>query len=98
MTSQARDFDADLDFDRFGMTSFFEAEVLRTALRMSSSFNGLREIGFALAMISRSNNCYPLTKFSIHHHTISTFTHPGSGWRAFYSVTPLTSGVGDTAS
>lgn len=51
MTSQARDFDADLDFDRFGMTGFFEAGVLRTCLIMSSSFSGFSDIGFALAIL-----------------------------------------------
>ena len=50
MTSQARDFDAGLDFNRFGMTGFFEAGVLRTALKISSSFSGLSEIGLALAI------------------------------------------------
>ena len=58
MTSQARDFDADLDFDRFGMTGFFEAGVLRTALKMSSSFNGLREIGLALAINAYTKRIY----------------------------------------
>ena len=50
MTSQARDFDADLDFDRFGMTGFFKAVIFTTAFSISSSFIGLREIGFALAI------------------------------------------------
>lgn len=49
MTRQARDFDADLDFDRVGMTGFFEAGVLRTARKISSSFMGLSDIGLALA-------------------------------------------------
>ncbi len=49
MTSQARDFDADLDFDRFGMTSFFEAGTLITAFTISSKFIGWREIGFDLS-------------------------------------------------
>ena len=50
MTSQARDFDADLDFDRFGMTGFVAAGVFTIILMMSSSFKGLREIGFDLAI------------------------------------------------
>jgi len=103
VTSQTRDFDADLDFDRFGMTGFFEAGVLRTSLRMSSSLSGFREIGFAFAMalIQQQNQC-PLTKFSIYIHTtlyIATFSHIlFRGWRACYSVTPLTSAAGNIAS
>ena len=58
MTSQARDFDADLDFNRFGMTGFVEALDLRTARRMSSSFIGLREIGFSLAISHLRNDNY----------------------------------------
>ncbi len=50
MTSQARGFDADLDFDRFGMTGFFEAGLLRTSRMMSSSFIGLSDMGLALAI------------------------------------------------
>ena len=45
MTGQEADFDADLDFDRFGMTGFCEALTSKTALRMSSSFIGYREMG-----------------------------------------------------
>jgi hypothetical protein len=40
VTGQPWDFDADLDFDRFGMSGFFEAETSKTALMMSSSFMG----------------------------------------------------------
>jgi len=47
MTSQARDFDAGLDFNRFGMTGFFEASTSKTALMMSSSFMGWRDMGLA---------------------------------------------------
>lgn len=65
MTSQAWDFDADLDFDRFGMTGFFEAVAPTIILSMSSSFNGFSEIGLALAIPYSSKKCYPLTKFSI---------------------------------
>jgi hypothetical protein len=50
VTSQARDFDADLDFDRFLVTSFFEAVTLKTACKISSSFIGLSDIGFAFAI------------------------------------------------
>jgi hypothetical protein len=50
VTSQTRDFDADLGFDRFGMTGFFEAVTDKTALRISSSFIGFNEIGLALAI------------------------------------------------
>ena len=52
MTGQEADFDEDLDFDRFGMTGFFEALTFKTALRMSSSFSGLNDIGF-----ERSGGC-----------------------------------------
>lgn len=51
MTSQGRDFDADVDFDRFGMTGFVEALAFRTARRMSSSFSGLRDMGFSLGIV-----------------------------------------------
>jgi hypothetical protein len=50
VTSQAWDFDADLELDRFGMTGFFEAVTPKTALRMSLSLSGFSEIGFALAI------------------------------------------------
>jgi hypothetical protein len=50
VTSQARDFNADLDFDRFGMTGFFEAVTLSTACKISSSFSGLNDMGFAFAI------------------------------------------------
>ena len=50
MTSQAWDFDADLDFDRFGMTGFFKAGALSTTLIMSSSFMGLSEMGLAFGI------------------------------------------------
>jgi hypothetical protein len=52
VTSQEADFDADLDFVRFGMTGFFEAGVPTIILSMSSSFNGFSEIGFALAIVT----------------------------------------------
>lgn len=52
MTGQEADFDAGLDFNRFLLTGFFEAEVLRTARRISSSFIGFSEIGLALAIWS----------------------------------------------
>ena len=61
MTSQEADFDAGLDFDRFGMTGFFEAGVPTIILRMSSSFSGFREIGLALAMLSRYRKLLGLT-------------------------------------
>lgn len=46
MTGQEADFDADLDFDRFGVTGFFEAVDPKRALSASSNVRGLSEIGF----------------------------------------------------
>jgi hypothetical protein len=60
VTSQARDFDADLDFDRFGMTGFFEAVTFSTAFRISSSFSGCREMGFDLSGVDRFGMCSDL--------------------------------------
>ena len=51
MTSQTRDFDADLDFDRFGMTGFVEAGVLRAARMISSSLSGLSDIGLDFGIL-----------------------------------------------
>ena len=51
MTGQEADFDEDLDFDRFGMTGFFEAVDPSKAFSASSNFNGFSEIGFSLAML-----------------------------------------------
>lgn len=62
MTSQARDFDADLDFDRFGMTGFFEAGVFKTTLRMSSSFIGLSDMGLAFGILPSYRKLLPLDK------------------------------------
>ena len=59
MTSQARDFDADLDFDRFLLTGFFEAGAPTMILSMSSSFNGFSEIGLALAITHWSFPLFP---------------------------------------
>ena len=53
MTGQARDFDADLDFDRFGMTSFCEAGTAKVALMISSSFSGWKE-----SVLLRSGICF----------------------------------------
>jgi hypothetical protein len=59
VTRQARDFNADLDFDRFGMTGFLEAVVFKIARRMSSSFRGLSEIGLAFAIIHDLSPHFP---------------------------------------
>ena len=80
MTSQEADFDADLDFDRFGMTGFFEAGVSTIILNMSSSFNGFSEIGLALAMFSCCrvvHNTTILTEVFSDDHTraLATFSH-----------------------
>ena len=53
MTSQEADFDADLDFDRFGMTGFCEALTFNVALMISSSFSGWREIGLERSGVCR---------------------------------------------
>jgi hypothetical protein len=58
VTSQAWDFDADLDFDRFGMTGFFEALTFKTDLIMSSSFIGCKEIGLLLSSILRDRSAF----------------------------------------
>jgi hypothetical protein len=69
VTSQAWDFDADLDFNRFGMTGFFEAVTDKTALRISSSFIGFNEIGLALAISLLYRKLLGLTKCSYDSHT-----------------------------
>ena len=53
MTGQEADFDAGLDFDRFGMTGFFETVAFKTARSMSSSFIGFSDMGLALAICYR---------------------------------------------
>lgn len=53
MTSQTRDFDADLDFDRVGMTDFFEAGVAAKTLMISSSFIGLNDMRFERSGVRR---------------------------------------------
>lgn len=53
MTRQEADFDAGLDFDRFGMIGFFEALTLSIAFNTSSSFNGCSEIGFERSVCFR---------------------------------------------
>ena len=79
VTSQEADFDEDLDFDRFGMTGFFEAVTPKTALRMSSSFIGFNEIGLALAISYRK--LLGLTKSSYNSHIRSSQLLPPAGKR-----------------
>jgi hypothetical protein len=76
VTGQEADFDADLDFDRFGMTGFFEAGVATIILRMSSSFSGFREIGFALAILSLYRKLLRLTYPYYNSHTIGNHFLP----------------------
>ena len=66
MTSQEADFDAGLDFDCFLLTGFFEAVTLNTALRMSSSFSGFKEIGFALAILLIAKEYYQLDRIAVY--------------------------------
>jgi hypothetical protein len=56
MTRQEEDFDARLDFDRFGVTSFLEAVESNSAFNASSNLSGFREIGFSLAMSHSTEN------------------------------------------